>query len=353
MRNQLFKFITSLALALALPAFGPALAQAPKSPLSFKADAPDRYVVVPGDTLWSIAERFTDSPWRWTELWDLNKEQIKDPSRIYPGDVIVLDRVSGRLSLSDTIKLSPRVRASSTARQAIPSIPPSLIEPFLSRPLVIEPDGLDKAPTIIATENSRVILEAGNRAYVKGIGDSKEESWYLYRRGVPLIDPDTNSTLGYEATYLGTARLTRAGDPAIVTLTAVKQEIGKGDKLIPAGRAQAVEYAPHAPIAPVQGRVMSIYGSVGRVGEAGPQSIITINRGRTDGLEVGHVLALLRPGASISYVTAQSTARPDQAKFPDERYGLAFVFRVFDRISYALVMRVSKPVSPLDVVQVP
>ncbi|MDH5568005.1 MAG: LysM peptidoglycan-binding domain-containing protein, partial [Myxococcales bacterium] len=237
MHDQLRKSITALVFALSGLATSEALTQVPpipQTPLAFKADAPDRYVVVRGDTLWGISERFTDSPWRWPEIWNFNREQIRNPHWIYPGDVIVLDRVSGTLSIAGadagapgtdagappaapsdagasapagrpglgvgsvvgTVKLSPRVRAESTARDAIPSIPPSAIEPFLSRPLVIEPDGLDNAPTIIATEDNRVIIEAGNQAYVRGMGDSKEENWFIYRRGKALVDPDTNVTLG-------------------------------------------------------------------------------------------------------------------------------------------------------------
>ncbi len=342
MHDQLRKSITTLVFVLAWGSFAAALAQAPKTPFAMKPDAPDRYVVVPGDTLWGIAGRYTDSPWRWPELWNMNKEQIKNPHRIYPGNVIVLDRARGQLALAPgTVKLSPKVRAEST-KAAIPSIPASVIEPFLTRPLVVEVDGLENAPTIVRPEEERVYLEAGNRAFVKGMAGSKEENWYVYRRGQPLVDPDSEATLGYEAIYLGTARVVRPGDLATIQLTTVRQEVGKGDKLLPAGKADIVNYAPRAPSAAVQGRVMSIYGSVGRVGEAGPQAVITVNRGRANGLEAGHVLALYRPGATVESV-----------KLPDERYGLAFVFRVFERVSYALVMHITRPVSPLDVVQNP
>ena len=390
MHDQLRKSITALAFALSGLASSEALTQVPpipQTPLAFKADAPDRYVVVRGDTLWGISERFTDSPWRWPEIWNFNREQIRNPHWIYPGDVIVLDRVTGRLSIAGpdgkpaaepppgvpgvpgvpdadrrplapgdvvgTVKLSPRVRAESTARDAIPSIPPSAIEPFLSRPLIIEPDGLDNAPTIIATEDNRVIIEAGNQAYVRGMGDSKEENWFIYRRGKALIDPDTNVTLGYEAIYLGTARVTRAGDPATVRLTTVTQEVSRGDKLLPVGVPEVPKYAPHAPAVFMQGRVIGIYGGLGKVGEAGPQQIITLNRGRADGVEVGHVFALYRPGPLIADASARTGGKPATFKLPDERYGLAFVFRIYDRVSYAMVMRISKPVNPLDVVQTP
>jgi hypothetical protein len=356
MHQQWRKSITTLAFVLAWAVSAGAPAQAPTTPLAMKPDAPERYVVVPGDTLWSIAQRYTDSPWRWPELWNMNKDEIKNPNRIYPGNVIVLDRAKGQLSLADTVKLSPHVRAESTALSAIPSIPPAVIEPFLVRPLVIEPDGLDKAPTIVATEESRVVLESGSRAFVRGIGDSKEATWFIYRRGVPLIDPDSNTTLGYEAIYLGTARVVSAGEPAVVQLTSVTREVEVGDKLVAAGKPEIPTYAPRAPSAPVQGRIISLYGDGATLGEAGVQAVIAINRGKSQGIEPGNVVALYRSGASVAQ-EARSSSKESKKQplltLPDQRYGIAFVFRVFDRVSYALVMNISKPVNKLDLVQNP
>jgi hypothetical protein len=394
MAQQLRKSITTLALLVSATVW----AQAPTAPLAIKPDAPDRYIVVPGDTLWGISQRYTDSPWRWPDLWNMNKEQIRNPHLIYPGYVLILDRERGQLTIAQPgaregepgpaaapttsqegsapapaqvgaptaapaptpttspdagiVKLTPHLRAESLARQGIPSIPAALIEPFLTRPLVIEPEGLDKAPTIVGTQTDRVILSAGNLAYVRGIGSSKEETWYVYRRGGALVDPDNNQTLGYEAIYLGTAQVTRGGDPATVILTTAVQEVGAGDKLVAASRPQAINYVPHAPGAKIRGRVMSVYGS-GRVGEAGPQSVVTVNRGRADGLEVGHVLALYSKGGTVTDVSKPRGAQDARIQLPDERAGLAFVFRVFDRISYALVMHITRPISPLDVVQTP
>jgi hypothetical protein len=376
MVQQVRKSITALGFFLISLSAG---AQPVQGQLALKPDAPDRYIVVPGDTLWGISQRYTDSPWRWPELWNMNKDQIRNPHLIYPGYVILLDRARGQLSISrgesgqaesgaavttapattptpgstaaaapGTERLSPKIRSEALAKEEIPSIPPGIIEPFLKQPLVIEPDGLDNAPTIVGTQQDRVILSAGNAAYVRGIANSKEDNWYVYRKGIPLVDPDTNQTLGYEAIYLGTAQVTRTGDPATVVLSSAVQEVGPGDKLVPAGTAVIPNYAPHAPGIQIHGRVMSIYGGLSKVGEAGQYSVITINRGRSNGLEVGNVVALYSAGG-----TARDVTTDRKIKLPDERAGLAFVFRVFDRISYALVMYVTKPVNTLDVVQNP
>jgi hypothetical protein len=390
MVQQLRKSITGLVFFLVSAAALAQPTQPSTGPLTLKQDAPDRYVVVPGDTLWGISGRYTDSPWRWPELWGMNKEQIQNPHLIYPGYVILLDRARGRLTIGapgtpgatpettpgttpgaatpsaptapptasasstppGTVRMGPRARAEALAKEVIPSIPAAAIEPFLSRPLVVEPDGLDKAPTIVGTQLDRVILAEGNSAYVRGIGSAKDGTWYVYRRGKPLVDPDTNETLAYEAIYLGTAQLKRPGDPATVVLTSAVQEVETGDKLVAAGAMQPLNYAPRAPNVFLKGRVISIYGGPGKVGEAGPLSIIAVNRGRADGIEIGHVLAVYSTGGSVKDTT-KSGLENARIQLPDERAGLVFVFRVFERVSYALIMNITRPVSPLDVVQTP
>ena len=357
MHQQWRKSITTLVFVLVAGISAGAWAQAPKTPLTLKPDAPERYAVVPGDTLWSIAQRYTDSPWRWSELWNLNKDEIKDPNRIYPGNIIVLDRASGQLSVDNIVKLSPQVRAESIAMTVVPSIPPTVIEPFLTRPLVIEPDGLDKAPTIVATDDARTVLEAGSRGFVRGTAGSKETEWFLYRRGLPLIDPETKSTLGYEALYLGTARVTQPGEPAIVEVTSVTREVLIGDKLVPSGKPQIPTYAPRPPSAKIQGQVIALYGNRAQLAEAGMGAIISINRGKSQGVETGNVLALYRLGTTVGAAEGArygwTSAGGSDLKLPNERYGLAFVFRVFDRVSYALVMQATRPVNYNDVVQNP
>lgn len=315
---------------------------------------PDRYVVVKGDTLWGIAGKFLKEPWRWPEIWKMNKQQIKNPHWIYPGDMIVLDMSSGspRLRLVkglETIKLSPRVRVEPAEASAIPSIPLAEIGPFLSKPLVIAEGELEKAPYIIGTEEDRVILGAGNSAYVQSIMEGGALNWHIYRPGNALVDPDSNETLGYEAVYLGDARITRFGAPATIDITKSAQEINIGDRLVEMKEEATRAYVPHAPEKTILGRIVSAYGGVAEVGKG---SIVTLNKGSQDGLEVGHVLALYRHGRSIAPGAHDDTS-PETVKLPDERYGLVFVFRVFEKISYALVMQSARPVQMLDDVRTP
>src|SRR5712691_11354553 len=250
--------IALLALVLA-GAASPALAQ---GDLTLRDNAPDRHVVQKGDTLWSIATKFLKDPWRWPEIWRMNQEQIRNPHLISPGDVLVLDRsvsppqlrlaeegpAAGRPAPAGSVKLSPQIYSEPLAREAIPAIPLKAIEPFLTQPLVIEEGGLDKAPRIIATEDNRVNVGAGNVAYVSGFGGADIPVWQVYRAGSPLVDPDSRRTLGFEAVFLGTARVTRSGEPATVRILDSKKEISAGDRLIPAPPPTIAQYVPHAPV---------------------------------------------------------------------------------------------------------
>jgi hypothetical protein len=352
---------------------------------ALKDDAPGRYTVVPGDTLWSISGRFLKDPWKWSEVWKMNQDQIKNPNRIYPGDVVVLDR-SGtdgapqlRVEQSGTVKLS-------LSDAAVPPIPPSSIEPFLSRPLLVGPGELDSAPRVTTTQESRVATGAGDVIYASGIDKSKGTTWQLFRSGDPLIDPDNGEVLGYVATYLGEARVTKFGEQSTLEITRSSQEVYPGDRLLPASKERPTfSYVPHAPGKAVRGRVVSTYSGLW---ETGPAGIVALSKGSRDGLEVGHVLAIYREQSTNSYEMRASPlfgseglsgnerprsyysdnlnvrnlpiydnghlVRPsDTAKLPDERYGLVMVFRTFDRAAFGLIMNASRPVALNDIVTNP
>ena len=329
--------------------------RAQSSDVKLQDAAPDRYVVEKGDTLWSISSKFLKEPFRWPEIWRLNQEQIKNPNRIFPGDVLVLDRTKNppQLTLLDTVKLSPGVRGEALPRVAISAISAKAIEPFLTQPLVIEAAGLENAPRIVATEESRVHLGAGGVAYVSGIGPNSSAEWQIYRPGKALIDPDTNGVLGYEAVFLGVGHVRRTGDPSTVDIKSAVQEISTGDRLVAMALPTLNQYVPRAPAGFIRGRIIGMYNGLS-TSESGRDSVVSINKGKRDGLEAGHVLAIMRAGITVADpLSSKSRDTAPAFKLPDERYGLVFVFRVFDAVSYALVMESTRPISPSDIIQTP
>jgi hypothetical protein len=362
-----------------------------------QADAPDQYTVVKGDTLWGISGRFLKDPWKWPQIWNMNREEIKDPHWIYPGDVIRLDRTGaypelslirggagGEVAAGNVVRLEPRIRVE-PLQSAIPSIPGSALGPFLSQPLVVEAGGLDKAPTLLATEEGRVIVGVGDTAYADRIGSGDPVNWQVFRPGVAMHDPDTGEILGYEAKYIGDARVRHYGNPTTLVITKAREEINRGDRLLPARETSYPTYVPHAPDKPIKGTIMSVDGGVSELGQF---RIISINRGARDGIEVGHVLASYRRGAvlgveghasgpmfekgwlngvdvkpvpvvpdpprvQVDNPKAGAVLEGGPIKLPDERTGLVFVFRVFEKMSYAIVMRATKPIYVGDVVETP
>ena len=329
-----------------------AIAQDSK-PIELAPDAPDRHIVVPGDTLWGIAAQFLKDPYRWPEIWRLNPEDIKNPHRIYPGQVVILDNNGDKpmLKLGRIVKAEPRIYIKDQ-KDAIPAIPQHVIEPFLTKPLVLEAGALDDAPRIVAIQGNRISAGLGDIVYATNL-KSKAAQWQIFRAGKPMTDPDQTDpdkpavVLGTEAMYLGTARLKNEGEPATLEITSSQQELGRNDYLMPMERADIISYMPHAPAKQVSGRLIALYGGVG---EGGRLSIVSLSRGKQDGLEIGHVLALYHKGNEVANVVGE---KKEAYTLPDERYGLLFVFRVFDRVSYGLVMNASRPVLEGDIVRTP
>jgi hypothetical protein len=360
--------------------------------VTLKHNHPDKHVVVKGDTLWGISAKFLKDPWQWPNVWKLNRAQIKNPHLIYPGDVVFLDMSSGSPQLRllrETVNLQPGAVEEPLDKAAISTIQLNVIAPFLNQPLIIEKDQLALSPRIIAGQDNRVVLSPGTRVYINNIEEGDGINWYVYRPGDTLIDPDSKKVLGVEANYLGDAKITKYGEPASADIIKAKEEIFTKDRLVPTGDTVVTNFVPHAPDSPISGRIIKIYGGVA---EAGPQSIVSISRGATDGIEVGHVLAINRYGRVIKdpeYVKSEAdkttklkevnldiqTAsdgskivnfkkKPESVdgklvlesgmvKLPDERIGLLMVFRVFENVSYALIMQASQPVNTLDSVNTP
>ena len=381
------KNLLSIGAVLALFAFAvPGYADT----VALKSDHPDRYVVQKGDTLWDISTRFLKDPWRWASVWTIN-DQIKNPHLIYPGDVILLTYVDGKPQLSvmreeklapvptsapavveapqadvepvvtpttaieepagetptgmKVVKLRPRAHIESI-ESAIPTISPEAIVPFLTEPLVVGRSELERAGYVTIGLDERRALGDGSQFYARGLKNSNTEHYQIFRQGAALKHPDTGETLAYEALYLGEARLLEPGNPAKLVVTRVKQEILPTDRLLKTPEKAALPYYfPRAPEKNVNGRVLA---AVNGLREFGPNTIVAISLGKREGMEEGHVLRIMRHvGESKDPVTKR------MYKLPDEETGLLMIFRVFDKVSYALIMDATRPVHIHDALRTP
>ena len=343
-------------------------------------NAPSEYVVKRGDTLWGISGKFLKTPWRWPELWGMNLQQIRNPHLIYPGQILWLEIVDGRARLrlgrrisgSETVQLQPRVRVDSLLDQPIAAVPLNLIEPFLSEPLIADEATLENAHWIVSSKDGRNLLGIGDRVYARSADghalryqeDNEDGNLYrIFRNAAPIKDPATHEVLGYEGKFVGRARLVRSetvstasdGGKACVPEAAAldvfyaKEEIRTGDRLLPEPVRELVSHAPHAPEVPVNGLVASVYGDA--VSYVGQNQIVAINLGTRDGITHGTVLALISTGRRVADKT--NDRRGDMVKLPDERNGLLYIFRPFERLSYGLVIEIKDPVKVGDRVESP
>ena len=341
-------------------------------------NAPDSYTVKRGDTLWAISGIFLKSPWHWPELWGMNLDDIRNPHRIYPGQTLYLDKSNGRATLrsrqaasgsggvpTDTVRVSPRTRSESLSDASIPALSPSVIEPFLSEAMIVDEVSFATAPRIVGIREGRVMLSLGDRGYARStysgsssttqaLSDAKGQplDYRIFRNATPLKDPTTQQILGFEAQYVGRAELVRGESvvqnpdkdgkmqsevvPATIDIVGTKEEILVGDRLMPEPPRELLSYVPRAPSTAISGQVVSVYGSA--VANAAANQIVVVNRGARDGLERGHVMALVTDGARV--VDKTDSSRP-LIKLPNERNGLMMVFRTFDNLSYALILEVT------------
>lgn len=319
--------------------------------VEWREDRPETYRVVEGDTLWSIAGRFLQNTWEWPEVWRGNS-QIQDPNLIYPGDLIVLDARGAQPFLHvdgvESDRLSPRIRVTPLA-EPVPVIPLKAISPFLTRPRVIEADDMDRLPYVVGLAEEHVIGGPGDRLFVRSIQRSIPVDYSFFRPGVEYRDPDTNAVLGHEAIFIAEGTLEQTGDPATIMLTRAEKEARAGDRLMPSHRVEiGVGYLPHAPRKGLTGHIIGVMDGVSQIGQF---SVVALDRGSLNGVEVGHVFEIWQKGSEI-----RDMIRPNFGQNligSEQKAGELMVFLNHRRVSFALVMNAERFIHVLDVIRSP
>jgi len=357
--------------------------------ISVNPSHPDHYTVVQGDTLWDISAKFLNYPTQWPALWSWNP-QIKNPHLIYPGQTLYFSVVGGKPRLSftkdyrasaappsdpyanngngtcsiteedihngitsyarapDGGKLEPCIRET-TMKEAIRLIPSENIEKYLSSPKVVSGNELNTAPYVVDFAGEHLLAATGDKLYVRSIIEPKTMTYTIYRPGDTFKSPDTGEVLGYEAKYIAETTLVKEGDPATVSIDKSNREILIGDRLMEKPEGQfLLNYFPRPPEESIKGSIISVMDGVTQIGKF---NVVVIDKGAHDGLLPGHELEIYKRGriAKDTY----SPIRADEVKLPDELAGTLMVFRPFERVSYALVMKASQAIHVLDKVETP
>jgi LysM repeat protein len=337
-----------ISLTLICLAFGQTVLASPE----LAANHPDRYTVVKGDTLWDISQRFLKSPWMWPEIWHVNP-QVSNPHLIYPGDVIGLVYVNGQARITTlkegpqngVVKLSPKAK-STPISAAIPTIPLDSIASFLSQNRIVEPEALEAAPYVLIGREQHLITGSGDTVFARGdVG--LEEKMGVYRSSETYIDPDTNELLGLEAKAVATAEIKNVSGE-VVTMSVIRssEELRQGDRLLPTeDRVINSSFSPSKPDFDVRGKMIAVSSGVGNIGQ---YNVVVINRGEREGIKEGNVLAIYKDGGLV-----RDPFTKEKIELPSERAGLLMVFRVFEKLSYGLILKATRPLAVMDEVRTP
>lgn len=305
-----------------------------------KTGHPDEYVVQKGDTLWDISAKFLEDPWRWPEIWKMN-EQVSNPHLIYPGDLLRLIYVDGKPRLvvdRGVVKLSPKIRTT-THDEAISSIPLDSVREFFTQNKVISRKQLKKAPYMVSGPESRIMVAAGDTLYMRGQAEEGVSIYSIFKEGDKYVDPGTGDVLGVRAESKGTARyLNTSGEISRMEVIESVGEVSVGDRLLPLEQDQLdPQLFPKIPDSVVSGEIISVEGGVSQIGVL---DVVGINRGRNANLDVGHLLAIMEAGEVVRDRVDGGTV-----KLPDEQAGMLMVFKVYDRMSFGLVLESGKALS--------
>jgi len=327
------------------------------SPLAFAEDVqlnpnhPDTHVVVEGDTLWDISSTFLQSPWLWPEIWHANP-QIANPHLIYPGDVVSLIYLDGKPKLKvtrgkQTIKLQPTARIT-PLRMPIPAIPLDAIAPFLNRSRVVSGAEIEASPYVVAGDQRRIVLGAGDQLYARGEFDDANPAYAVFRKGDPYIDPDTQENLGISAKDIALTKVLSIDDDiATLHVNTSNEEIRIGDHLLPTDEGVVDStFHPSRPDGDVDGTIIAVLGN--GVTQVGQYHVVAINRGEREGIKRGNVLSIHQKGEIVKDRKAN-----ELIQLPDQRAGIMMIFRTFEKVSLGLVLKADRPLAVLDKVHNP
>ena len=206
-------------------------------------------------------------------------------------------------------------------------------------------------PYILSSKDKHLISGSGNTVYARGFSAEPEvgEVFNVIQIGNELRDPDDNVLIGYDGVYAGEARTTRTGDPASLVLVSTTREVLNGNRLLRDNQTLPLNFFPSAPARQIDGSIISILDAISVTGS---NKIVVINRGARHGIEEGNLLTILHKGDDVRD-RFEGGLFDENVTLPDEPAGTMMVFKVYDRISYALIVEATSEIRKYDLVRNP
>jgi len=339
--------------------------------LTLNKNAPKSYTVVKGDTLWDISGIFLKQPWLWPKLWRINPD-ISNPHLIYPGDVLrlVFDKDGNPMLVKGKpqLKWSPSIRTTLKDSSPVNTIPLNVIAPFIRYDALFSDEEYDKLPYVLGNEGGYKSGIDGIKVYVNG-NLSVGQSYAIYEKGEEVFDPENFESLGYYARLVGTAKAIRPGDidnkePSTLYVDSAKREIRSGDFVAPINEGQMLPsfFTMQAAKAEL---IASIIKASSDAREFGKFEVVMINKGQQDDVQLGDVLSIKRQSPAIIGTRngpeyKKDTSRwnllssgSDEYKMPVESVGNMMIFKIYDKVSMAIILSSSQPLRITDMVTAP
>jgi hypothetical protein len=270
---------------------------------------PDAYIIVRGDTLWDLSERWLGDPFLWPQIWDENR-YILDSHWIYPGDPLV---IPGKPTVVPEEGPPPAEDLTEVPPEPGAAEPPTPPEPSPLIPVAetsdvycsgyIDPEHRYSDLWVAGTEFEKEHLGQGDVIYFnhgKNIGVRPGDQYTILRETEEVRHPESSDRLGQFVRRLGWARVMLVQeDSAIAVIEFACDDVQMSDELvpweeIPVPRFESLPEFDRYDVIPSGGQIGQIVFLPDQLVNVATGQMIHTDLGAASGVAPGSVLTLYR-----------------------------------------------------------
>ncbi|MEW6409395.1 MAG: LysM peptidoglycan-binding domain-containing protein [Nitrospirota bacterium] len=314
-----------------------------------------KYTVKKGDTLWDISKALLGDPFLWKKLWEENPE-IKNPDKIYPGQVINIPVVE-KEKLAEEEKKPEPVEKKVEVEKEMP------VTPVKKEPVAVkEPptrvvadvnliassgyitDEIPDKNIVVSSGGEKVILSKGDNALLDSNGKKIGDRFMIARSIKKVYHPVTEDFLGYLVKVLGDVKVVRIdGKIAIAEVMNSYDYIAVGDRVLPYQELNPLIIPLERKVEQkqVRGHIVEIIDD--RVRGAF-MDIVYLDKGSRDGLTAGDIFNIFEEGGKIRHPLSG-----EKVAIPDMPIGQVQVIALKEETSTAKVLKSIKEIKRGDI----